>query len=79
MKVEVYGTGCSNCKALEKTVKKAVEELNMDVEIVKIQDMDKILEAGLISMPGLAIDGEIKSMGRLPSVDQIKEWLQEKA
>lgn len=79
MKVEVYGTGCANCKSLEKTVKKAVEELNMNVEIVKIQDMDKILEAGLISMPGLAVDGEIKSMGRLPSVDEIKKWIKEKA
>lgn len=79
MKVEVYGTGCANCKALEKSVKKAVEELNMDVEVVKIQDMDKILEAGLISMPGLAVDGEIKSMGRLPSADEIKKWIKEKA
>lgn len=78
MKVQIYGTGCANCKALEKTVKKAVEELDMDVEIVKIQDMDKILEAGLMSMPGFAIEGEIKSMGRLPSVDEIKKWIKEK-
>ncbi len=79
MKVQVYGTGCSNCINLEKTVKKAVDELDIDVEIEKIQDMDKILEAGLISMPGLAVDGEIKSMGRLPSVDEIKKWIKEKA
>lgn len=79
MKVQVYGTGCANCKALEKAAKKAVEELDMDVEIVKIQDMDKILEAGLMSMPGFAVEGEMKSMGRLPSVDEIKKWIQEKA
>ena len=79
MKVQVYGTGCANCKALEKAVKKAVKELDMDVEIVKIQDMDKILEAGLMSMPGFAVEGEIKSMGRLPSVDEIKKWIKEKA
>lgn len=79
MKVQVYGTGCANCKALEKTAKKAVEELDMNVEIVKIQDMDKILEAGLMSMPGFAVEGEIKSMGRVPSVDEIKKWIKEKA
>lgn len=79
MKVQVYGTGCANCKALEKAAKKAVEELDMDVEIVKIQDMDKILEAGLMSMPGFAVEGEIKSMGRIPSADEIKKWIKEKA
>lgn len=79
MKVEVYGTGCANCIALEKAVKKAVEELDMEVEIVKIKDMDKILEAGLLSTPGFAVEGEMKSMGRLPSVDEIKKWIKEKA
>lgn len=79
MKVQVYGTGCANCKALEKAAKKAVEELDIDVEIVKIQDMDKILEAGLMSMPGFAVEGEIKSMGRIPSADEIKKWIKEKA
>ena len=51
----------------------------MDVEVVKIEDMDKILEAGLMSMPGFAVEGEIKSMGRVPSVDEIKKWIKEKA
>lgn len=79
MKVQIYGTGCANCIALEKTVKKAVKELKMDIEIVKVQDMDKILEAGLLSMPGFAVEGEIKSTGRLPSTDEIKKWITEKA
>ncbi len=79
MKVQVYGTGCANCKALEKSVKKAVEELNMDVEIVKIDKMEKILEAGLLSTPGFAVEGEMKSMGRVPSVDEIKKWIKEKS
>jgi small redox-active disulfide protein 2 len=79
MEVKIYGTGCANCIALEKTVKKAVEELNMDVEIVKVQDMDKILEAGLLSTPGFAVEGEMKSMGRVPSLDEIKKWINEKS
>jgi small redox-active disulfide protein 2 len=75
MKITVYGTGCANCKALENSAKKAVEESGVDAEIVKVQEMDQIFEAGITGTPGLAIDGEIKSMGRIPSVAEIKKWI----
>lgn len=78
MKIEIYGTGCANCQALEKNAKKAVEESDVEVEIVKIQEMDQILEAGIMGTPGLGIDGEIKSMGRIPSVEEIKKWIKAK-
>lgn len=78
MKIEVYGTGCANCQALENSVKKAVEELGVDADIVKIKEMDKMFEAGITGTPGLAIEGEIKSMGRIPSVDEIKKWIESK-
>ncbi len=79
MEVEVYGPGCANCQNVEKNVKEAVRELGLDIEIKHVQDMDKILEAGIIATPGLAIDGEIKSMGRIPSVEEIKKWIRAKA
>lgn len=78
MKIEVYGTGCANCQALEKNAKKAIEESGADAEIVKIQEMDQILEAGITGTPGLGIDGEIKSMGRIPPVEEIKKWIESK-
>jgi len=78
MKIEVYGTGCANCQALEKNAKKAIEESDADIEIVKIQEMDQILEAGITGTPGLGIDGEIKSMGRIPPVEEIKKWIESK-
>jgi small redox-active disulfide protein 2 len=78
MKVQVYGTGCANCLALEKTAKKAIKELGVNVEVEKIEDMDKILEAGLLSVPGFAVEGEMKSMGRVPSVEEIKKWIKAK-
>jgi small redox-active disulfide protein 2 len=78
MKVQVYGTGCGNCQALEKTAKKAIEDLGVNVEVEKIEDMDKILEAGLLSVPGFAVEGEMKSMGRVPSVEEIKKWIKAK-
>lgn len=78
MKIEVYGTGCANCQALEKNAKKAVEDLGVEAEIVEIQDIDKIFEAGITGTPGLGIDGEIKSVGRVPSVEEIKKWIKSK-
>jgi small redox-active disulfide protein 2 len=78
MKVQVYGTGCSNCQKMEKNAKTAIDELNADVKIEKVDNMEKILEAGLLSTPGFAVEGEIKSMGRIPSVDEIKKWINAK-
>lgn len=78
MEIEIYGTGCGNCQALENNAKKAIKELNADAEIVKIQEIDKMFEAGITGTPGLAIDGEIKSMGRIPPVDEIKKWIESK-
>jgi small redox-active disulfide protein 2 len=78
MKIVVYGTGCANCKALENNARKAVEESGVPAEIVKIQEMDQIFEAGITGTPGLGIDGEIKSMGRIPSANEIKKWIESK-
>jgi len=79
MKITVYGPGCANCQNLEKNTKKAVKEIGLDAEITQIQEIDQILEAGITQTPGLAIDGEIKSMGRIPSVEEIKKWIKAKA
>lgn len=62
----------------KKTAKKAIEDLGVNVEVEKIEDMDKILEAGLLSVPGFAVEGEMKSMGRVPSVEEIKKWIKAK-
>lgn len=78
MKITVYGPGCANCQNLEKNTKQAVKEIGLDAEITQIQEIDQILEAGIIATPGLAIDGEIKSTGRVPSVEEIKKWIKAK-
>ncbi len=78
MKVQIYGMGCANCKLLEKTAKEAVRELGIDAEVVKVGDMIEIMESGILSTPGFAVDGEVKSMGRVPSKDEIKKWIKAK-
>lgn len=73
MKIEIYGTGCPKCKALTETAKKAVDELELKAEIEKIEDINKIVEAGIMGTPALAIDGEVKFSGKTPSVEELKK------
>jgi small redox-active disulfide protein 2 len=75
MTIEVFGLGCENCSRLESNVRKAVDELGIVAEVVRVEDFEVLIRRGVKSTPGLAIDGRIASMGRVPSVDQIKEML----
>lgn len=78
MKVQVYGTGCAKCNMLEKAVKQAVKDTGVNAEVVKVSDIDAIVDAGILTTPGLAVDGELKSQGRVPSQDEIKKWIRGK-
>ncbi len=74
-KIEVLGTGCSKCDRLEKFARKAAKELGMDVEIVKVDDIQEIMNRGVMMTPALYIDGEAVAVGRVPSVEEIKGML----
>jgi small redox-active disulfide protein 2 len=78
MKVQIYGTGCAKCNMLERAAKEAVKELGVNAEVVKVSDIDAIVDAGILATPGFAVDGEVKSMGRVPSTDEIKKWIKAK-
>jgi small redox-active disulfide protein 2 len=75
MKIEVLGTGCKNCNALEKATSQALAQLGMDVPIDKVTDYGDIMAYGVMSTPALAIDGEVKLVGRVPSVRELAEIL----
>jgi small redox-active disulfide protein 2 len=75
MKIEILGTGCSKCKTTEKIVKKVVEELGKDVEVVKVEDLQEIVNRGVMMTPAIVVDGEVKIVGHVPSVDEIKKLL----
>lgn len=78
MKVQIYGVGCARCTMLEKAAKQAIKEMGVNVEVVKVNDMIDIIEAGILATPGFAVEGEVKSMGRVPSQDEIKNWIKAK-
>ena len=75
MKIEVLGTGCPKCKKTYENAAEAIKELGIEAELVKVYDSVEIAKRGVLETPALAIDGEIKVAGRVPSKEEIKEML----
>lgn len=75
MKIQILGSGCPRCKTLEKHAQQAIQRKNLDASIEKVQDMDKIMEMGVMMTPALAIDGEVKQSGKVLSVEEIEKIL----
>lgn len=78
MKIEVLGTGCAKCISLEKVVKEAVAKSGKFAQIQKVDDIVTIMEYGVMSTPGLVIDGKVVSSGKLLSVDEVLALMSEK-
>ena len=74
-KIEVLGPGCANCKRLEQVAREAIAMAGIEAEISKVVDYREIIAHGVMSTPGLAIDGKVVSAGRIPSAGDIAEWL----
>ena len=75
MDIKVLGTGCSKCKTLEETTRKVIEDLSLNANIEKVEDIQKIMEYGIMRTPGLVINGKIVVSGYIPKVSELKEIL----
>lgn len=75
MEIKVLGTGCAKCKTLERVTKEAVEELNLNASIEKVEDIQKIMEYGIMSTPGLVINGVVVFSGKLPKKKELVKIL----
>lgn len=75
MKVQILGSGCPKCKLLEQHAREAVAELGIQADIEKVMDTEAIMEMGVMMTPALAIDGEVKSVGRVLTKDQVISYL----
>lgn len=76
MNIKILGTGCSNCKNLEKTVKEVVSQMNINAEITKVEDITQIMSYGIMRTPGLVINEKVVLYGRVPSAKEIKEIIE---
>jgi len=75
MKIQILGTGCAKCKALEQHAREAVAQLALEAEIDKVTDIEAIVAMGVMMTPALAIDGTVKSVGRVLTKDQVIQYL----
>ena len=75
MKIEILGAGCAKCRATKKVITEVVKDLRVDAEIVEVNDLDEIIDRGVMLTPGVSVDGELKSTGRVPSKEDVAVWL----
>lgn len=75
MKIEVLGMGCPKCKMLYDNAHSAVKETGVEAEVIKVEDMDKITDYGVIITPALVVNGEVKMSGKVSTVEEIKGFI----
>lgn len=75
MEIKVLGSGCAKCKTLEKVTREAVAELSLDATVEKVEDIQKIIEYGVMITPALVIDGKVVLKGKVPKMKEMKEIL----
>ena len=75
MKIQILGTGCPKCKKLAETAEAAARELGLAYEIEKITEINEIMKFDVMMTPALAVDGDVKVAGKIPTVDEVKKML----
>ena len=75
MEIKVLGTGCASCRALFDAAREAVAQLGIEATVIKEEDLMKIMEYNVMSLPALVVDGKVVSKGKKLSVDEVKELL----
>ena len=74
-KIQVLGTGCAKCNMLVDNVKKIADSMGIEYQLEKVEDINKIMEFGVMMTPGLVVDGVVKASGKVPKDDEIKEMI----
>ena len=75
MKIEILGTGCAKCKKTKEAIEKVLKENGKEAEVVKVEDFETILNYGVMITPAVVVDGEVKITGKVPTEEDIKEWV----
>lgn len=75
LEIKVYGPGCAKCKETEKRVRHVVEQSGVEANVTHAVDFAEMARAGILTTPAVAVNGEIKISGRVPTEEEIKEWV----
>jgi small redox-active disulfide protein 2 len=76
MEIKVLGPGCPKCHNTEKNVKEAVAEAGIDAKVEKVSGAMEIAKYGVFGTPAVVVDGEVKCVGKVPTKDEIKAWIE---
>ncbi len=76
--IQVFGTGCPNCQKLYNLARQVVDEMGANITVEKIEDLNRIVEAGVFRTPGLGFDGKIVLQGKIPTAATLKNWILER-
>lgn len=76
MKIQILGAGCPKCAKLAETAELAAKEVGVDYEIEKVTDITEIMNFGVMMTPALVVDGDVKTVGKLPTLDVIKGFME---
>lgn len=75
MEIKVLGPGCAKCQTTEKIVKEAVAESGIEAKVVKVTDVMEIARHGVFGTPAVVVDGQVKSVGKVPEKEEVKAWI----
>lgn len=75
MKIEILGTGCSKCKKTKEIIEKILKQTGAEAEVVKVEDIEKIMSYGVMVTPAVVIDGDVKLAGKVPDEKEIRKWI----
>jgi small redox-active disulfide protein 2 len=78
VEIKVLGPGCAKCQQTEKNVKEAVAETGSDAKVDKVTNLLEIAKYGVFGTPAVVVDGQVKSVGKIPTKDEIKKWIEKK-
>jgi small redox-active disulfide protein 2 len=75
--IKVLGSGCKNCETTANLIKIAAQQAGIEIELEKVTDMAEIMSFGVMSTPGVVVDGKVVHAGGLPDSDQVRQWVSE--
>jgi len=74
--IKVLGSGCRNCEVTARAISQAAEEAGVEIELQKVTDIAEIMGYGVMSTPGVVVDGQVVHSGSVPGPDQVRDWVQ---
>jgi small redox-active disulfide protein 2 len=75
VEIKILGGGCANCKRLEQIARKVVEKNGIEADFIKVTNYNEIADMGVMSTPGLVVNGKVVSSGRIPAEVEVEEWI----